>query len=196
MSEIICYNEYVYTKMLNLNLRSSIDPINDLIKTKFANMTGAYKGISSKTTKFYENYNVLTMAYDGLHELYEGIRKTFHDINPSLEKYYIQGWFNYYEKGDYIDWHDHWSFSDCWHGFYCVDCEPSFTRYRLDYKLDKMIEFDIESKNGLLVMSKSDRDIHRTFPWDKENPRVTIAFDIIPRHLFKHSTNSSNWIPI
>jgi hypothetical protein len=131
----------------------------------------------------------------GFHELYEGIRRVFRHASRSTEPHYIQSWLNFYRKGDFIDWHMHWEEEfKSWHGFYCVDCEPSVTTYKLDMNIDKTI--DVVSKNDLLVMGPSGKDVHRTWPWEGEQPRITIAFDIVPANMIDPLENLNHWIPL
>lgn len=187
-------NDYVYVNQLNLDLmlmKRTCDTMRDLIEHHFGNSQKGYTGESTKTTGVFQAYNFLMYPLPQIHELYEGIRSTFHDINPTDEKHFIQCWLNYYNRDDFIDWHHHWpSEVNSWHGFFCVTCEPSSTTYKLS---DGTI-VDIESKNNNLVISRSDGDEHRTWPWEYDEPRITIAFDIIPaRHL---PMLLNHWIPI
>ena len=59
-------------------------------------------------------------------------------------------------------------------------------------------EIDIISKNNLLVISPSAGDQHRTWPWEGNGePRITIAFDIVPESKFPSAIDKMNhWIPI
>jgi hypothetical protein len=145
------------------------------------------------TTQGFEHYNLLMYPFDGFHSLYFEIQQLFQQFNKSNEKYYIRCWLNMYEKGNFVDWHDHFpTKSGSWHGFFCVDCEPSKTTYRLPNILELV---DIVSENNLLVLSKSDGDQHRTWPWEyADRDRITIAFDIVPASYTGEFLN--HWIPI
>jgi hypothetical protein len=121
----------------------------------------------------------------------------------------MQSWVNVYNYGEYIDWHGHGQTSTyAWHGFFCVNAEPSKTTYQY---LNSPETIDVESKNNLLVLGKSNTDTHRTWPWlDKNEPRITIAFDIVPdTTIVRHNGNTkltdmikqypyfkNHWIPI
>ena len=104
------------------------------------------------------------------------------NTKPLLEKdtqYVLKGWLNVYRTGENIDWHDHWlAPAKVWHGFYCVGVEeqPSATLY----KIPNVPEVTVPSKDGLLVVGKSENDLHKSTIWTGKNPRITIAFDIVP----------------
>ena len=105
---------------------------------------------------------------------------------------------NIYRKGDFIDWHTHWpKEKNSWHGFFCVDCEPSYTTYRLPNRYEPV---NVTSENNLLVIGKSDNDRHRSSEWPyTDRDRITIAFDIIPRQsivpCFPYDGALNHWIP-
>lgn len=193
---------YIYVKKLNLDLfemKLAIDQMYNFIKGRFVSDHSDYSGQSTMTTKLYSKYNLLMYPFPPFHDLYRNIQETFHELNGNDTSYnYIQCWLNYYREDEFIDWHGHWpSEMKTWHGFFCVDCEPSHTTYRL-YNNEK--DINVESKNNQLVISRSDGDQHRTWPWPyADRPRITIAFDIVSADFFMgpDKTNWVNhWIPI
>jgi hypothetical protein len=146
---------------------------------------------SPQTTQMFGQYNVFTFPFDGFYELYKEIQKTFRGLSKSIEPHYIQCWLNYTTKGQFLDWHKHHNIEErAWHGFYCVSVDDSKTTYRIDGQ-----ETDVTSQNNLLVITESGRDEHRTYPWDKDTPRITIAFDIVPRQHIPAQW-LDHWIPI
>jgi hypothetical protein len=169
----------------------------NLIKKKFIRETLTYSGKSSIPTKLYSHYNLLLYPLDGFHELYNEISLLFWKVNqnPVKDKYYIQCWLNYFKKGEYIDWHGHWeSNMNSWHGFYCVDTESSFTSYKIPNCNDIL---DVKNKDNLLVISKSDGDLHKSSEWlFEDRPRITIAFDILPKNEIIFDEWINHWIPI
>ena len=189
---------YIATKKLDLNLydiRQSCQTMQHIISTNFTSdvkgMDPSYKDLV--TTSLYTSYNILLYPLTGFWELYHEIKTMFNEAVNPLEPHFIQCWLNVYNKGDYIDWHDHYTPEyNAYHGFFCVDTEPSKTTYRIP-GIDT--DIDVISEDNLLVMSKSDNDLHRTWPWDQDRQRITIAFDIVP--LRTMNTNLLNhWIPI
>jgi hypothetical protein len=149
--------------------------------------------LSPLTTQGFEHYNLLMYPFDGFHSLYFEIQKLFRQCNQNDETYYIRCWLNIYEKGHFVDWHDHFPPKcESWHGFFCVDCEPSVTTYQLPNISESV---DVVSENNLLVISKSNGDRHRTWPWEySDRDRITIAFDIVSAKCTGEFLN--HWIPI
>lgn len=201
---ILLTENYIYTKIINLNLKKikdSSDIMNSLIKRKFLNSNVDYSDISKLiTTSLFAQYNLLLYPLNGFHELYFEIRKLFYDIleynnmQNNGTKYYIQCWLNYYKKGEFIDWHKHWPPENkTWHGFYCLDTDDSYTSYKIPNN-SKII--NIKSENNKIIISKSDGDTHKSSEWKKYNPRITIAFDIVPFEYINHEDTINHWMPI
>lgn len=196
------YEDYIITASLNLDLaeiKDSCYKMKNVIDKHFkeqllkAEYTEEEGKSSPLTTQGFEHYNLLMYPFNGFHSLYFEIQKLFQHVNQNDEKYYIRCWLNVYENGNFVDWHDHFPpRSKSWHGYYCVDCEPSKTTYKLPNISEPV---DIVSENNLLVLSKSDGDKHRTWPWEyKDRDRITIAFDIVPSTYTGEFLN--HWIPI
>ena len=193
------YANYITTAKLNLNtakIKNSCYSLNNIIVKEFAKANYSYEDETGKapiTTKLHDQYNLFTYALEGFHPLYFKIQELFWQTNTARHEYYIQCWLNLYKQGNFVNWHDHYpSNLNAWHGFYCVDCEPSKTSYRLPNIKDTI---DINSENDLLVISKSDGDCHRTWPWQfPDRDRITIAFDIVPREY--QADIPGVWIPI
>lgn len=167
----------------------------DYIKENFSENKKDYNGQSTLSTQLFTSYNLLMYPLPGFHELFLDIKDTFKKHYAMEEThYYMQAWLNFYRKGDFIDWHWHWpDHTNAYHGFYCVDTNPSMTSYVHE---DHDIQFDIPSVDGNIVMSKSYRERHRTWPWTEERPRITIAFDLVPRAHIKPFEWANHWIPV
>ena len=96
---------------------------------------------SISTIKWRE-YNDFAHYHEGLSELFLSIRELlkeacdYYEIDFFKEKFYIAGWFNVVEasKGK-LDWHDHGDPGSGFHGYYCVNAEPSITYYNILGKL-------------------------------------------------------------
>jgi hypothetical protein len=193
------YSNYIHTKKLNLNLskiKNSSHKMYNYIKKTFESGSD-YNGQSSMEKQIFAKYNLLMYPLPEFYELYCEIRNFFRenlnseDLN---EPHYIQCWLNFYKKGEFISWHEHWPPEvNGWHGYYCVDVEPSKTTYKLPgYKKN----IDVENCNNLLVLSKSNGDKHRTWPWEYDSPRITIAFDIVPSWHIQNDDSPNHWVPI
>lgn len=196
------YDNYLFKTKLGLNtdvMRDSSLKMEKLLQKHFYDKEQSYKSDSAESAKYFASYNILLYCFPEFHNLYEGIRKTFHEIADKItpeNNHYIQCWLNVYREGDQIGWHGHWpSEKTSWHGFYCVDCEPSKTTYRIPNG-SSYNEIDVESVNDNLIIGKSDNDLHRTWPWEKDSPRITIAFDIVPARFIDNEQWLNHWIPI
>jgi len=215
------YENYIHTRKLDLNLiklKNSSNKMYDFIGNTFNKngrdhiirdtFTENRKDFTNETDEnniieeIFARYNLFLYPFPEFYELYFKIREMFYDkleVENHEESYYIQSWLNFYWKGDFIDWHHHWpSYVNSWHGYYCIDVEPSKTSYRLEHT-KKII--DVKNENNLLVLSKSLNDKHRTWPWQHENPRITIAFDIVPGPVVlnfegENKMGINHWIPI
>lgn len=211
--DIQLHNDYVYTRQLDLDLaeqRYAARTMYEYIMSNFTSNreTDYNRGLAPQTTNLYAQYNYFLYPIPGLHELFNEIKETFHKCylrhyNGTLptEPFYTQAWLNVYREGEFIDWHSHWPAEfESWHGFYCVDVEPnSSTTYRLFGNIPEKDDIVVPSQDNLLVISRSDGDIHRSSEWNNlYKPRITIAFDIIPRSELYNRKNyeKNHWIPI
>lgn len=188
------------------NLKKSCIEMKEIITQSFEHDENDYGGKSSDTTLLYRKYNLLMYPLPGIHNLHFNIASTFHrcfeDSNgqraDGSEEYFIQCWLNYYKNGEFIDWHTHSNVDNgAWHGFVCVDTEPdSFTSYRWPNNPNrKDIVIDIPSKDGFIVIGRSNGDYHRSSKWlNKKKPRITIAFDIIPRSFIFRGSKAKEYL--
>lgn len=225
--EIKKYIDDLYT----VDMRSYIDlkvlqntclQMRQIITKTFKNDGSDYGSKSSDTTLLFRKYNFLLYPLPGIHSLHFNIASAFHACfeesygkrSDGSEEFFIQCWLNCFDNGQFIDWHSHSEVENyAWHGFVCVDTEPnSYTSYRWEHDPSrKDIVIDIPSKDGFIVMGRTNGDSHRSSEWlDEKRPRITIAFDIIPRSfVFTGSTAReyirkikndpyfvNHWIPI
>jgi hypothetical protein len=160
---------------------------------KIDKLDGAY----TLKTDLYSKYNLLMYPLPEMHKLYESIKETFYLCNPEEDEYYIQCWVNVYETGDYINWHGHWASEyKAWHGFYCLQVEPNSST---TYKIQGLHDVEVKSINNLIVIGKSDGDLHKSSEWNEKYPRITLAFVIIPGKSLRdieYHLNPHHWLPI
>ena len=203
MSELKIMHDYVGTRMLELDtatIKKSCYLMKDTIDKNFIDDKHYYDDVSAPvTSNVFMSYNLLMYPFDGFHDLFVEINRSFHAmrIHQKVEhtKFYIQCWLNVFKENQFLSWHKHWEPEfDAWHGFYCVQVGESSTAYILKDKT----ELTVQSQDNLLVLSKSDGDIHRSSPWVRSDmDRITIAFDILPDYAFKKTDIQINhWIPI
>lgn len=198
------YHNYVNTVQFNLDrdkLRESCEFIYEDVLEKYSNEKNEYEdfGKGIKTTGLYMHYNIFTYQLPEIANLYGCISSAYRDISKNQDQCFIAGWLNLFNKGDYIDWHGHSDGKDgqnAWHGYYGLDVEPSTTSYRIEGVEGQV---DVINKNNQLILSPSHKDKHRTWGWEQERPRITIAFDIVPAENFttyKIKNWANHWIPL
>jgi hypothetical protein len=106
----------------------------------------------------------------------------YYGINFEEQNYQVMAWFNYdygLHKYDVKNLHDHnhgYGVPD-FHGYYCVDAEPSVTHYQIHKDPSNM--FENINKNNRAVVSETGHP-HSRGDWGSERPRITIAYDILP----------------
>lgn len=192
----------IYTKKLALDLPQLITSslkFHKIVEQQFINDKKSYSDIAPPSTQVYGSYNMLLYPYPGFHEIYEEIQTMLYEClaltgEASKEKYYIECWLNIYRSDDYITWHSHFpASSNGWFGFYCINVEPSKTTFNFS---DVDGYTDIHGENNLLVMLKSTDDQHRTWPWEYSTPRITVAYNIVPRQMITIEDSVNHWAPI
>ena len=155
-----------------------------------------YDKASPISTRLLKEYNLLLWPqYSQMYPLYKNICRIFREVcDNTHHQYYTQAWLNYCHKGEYIADHTHWAQSKrAYHGFICVDSEGSDTRYILGPNS----EASVENENGLFCLCSCEY-IHGTKPWPKDKPRITLAFDVVPKRFisFKEYWAPNHWCPI
>lgn len=212
---------YIWIKKLDLDLVEQEEAATDIYnrimdfynsaKNPAMLKTGFHKTANVSTQIFYQ-YNYFSSVYPAVFRLFREVRNMFYrciESHPGekFDHWFIHGWINYYQPGEYIDWHVHYPpYFQSWHGVYCLSVEPdSNTQYRIpkspgqilsvDSHLDEYREVTVEGSNNLLFMSPSDGNLHRSSHWNQQHPRITIAFDIIPE-IFKQDVGQESWINI
>ena len=127
------------------------------------------------STRVANFYNIFSHDSVEINSLLLKIKHHFYCLKPNpTKKYYIQGWVNLYKSGQNLGWHTHWGSDNSYHGFFCVTSNISYT----EYKFHDGEHIKIDSTDGLLVITKSNDNQHRTSPCDNGDPRITIGFDI------------------
>ena len=139
----------------------------------------------SLSTVKWREYNVFQFYSVEIYNLFVGIRDTvkeaceYYGIDFKKQQYMLQGWFNINtSKGGKLDWHDHGGpYAPYFHGFYCVNAEPSITHYKINNDDNQIV--DNININNRLILSEMGHP-HAQGNWDWDGPRITIAFDVIP----------------
>jgi hypothetical protein len=145
-----------------------------------------------------DKYNIFTFANPEIYNLKTALKEltieacNYYDIDFESQRYLIHGWFNADQPTanngkcggvnpikDPRHFHDH---SDglgapWFHGYYCVDAEPSSTFYQIDRDPEKI--FENINKNNRAILSETGHP-HGRDDWFFDQQRITIAYDITP----------------
>lgn len=159
-----------------------------------------WESSKSVSTIKWRQYNVFQFYIPQLYNLFEAVSEMtkeacdYYNINFKQQKYMIQGWFNInYAKNGKLDWHDHGPFgAPNFHGYYCVNAEPSTTHYLV---FDKEVEN--LNKNNRAILSEMGHP-HAQADWEWDGPRITVAYDIMPlNHIRQYALDKEqHWTPL
>lgn len=161
------------------------------------NNSMSWNSSGSISTMNWDKYNVFQFYTKEIHNLYSAVRELaieacdYYNLNFKKQQYMLQGWFNinYFNTGK-LDWHEHGgNGAPFFHGYYCVNAEPSTTHYKIFGK-----NFDNINKNNRAVLSE-DGHQHAMGDWSWEGPRITIAYDLTPLR-FVGKDWEQHWIPL
>lgn len=159
-----------------------------------------WKQSNSVSTMKWREYNVFQFHIPSIHNLFRAVSDmtkeacAYYDIDFDKQQYMAQGWFNInYTKKGKLDWHDHgpWG-APHFHGYYCVNAEPSVTYYKVFDK--EVVNNNINNRAILSEMGHP----HAQADWDWEGPRITVAYDVIPLEgLIQNGMHQEqHWIPL
>ena len=155
-----------------------------------------FNKFNGPTTQLGDYYNIFdkeNFGDDALRDLHREIRNAtksaceYYGINYEEQKYIIHGWYNLDYKTENENgvsplkheenFHDHMAGEGApyFHGYYCVNAEPSSTWY----KINGIDLFENINKNNRAIVSETGHP-HGRDDWYDEKPRITIAYDIKP----------------
>jgi hypothetical protein len=157
----------------------------------------------SVSTVKWREYNVFQLYNSSIYSLYKGLSDTvkeacaYYNIDFNQEQYYVQGWFNInHADSGKLNWHDHGGpFAPYFHGYYCVNAEPSITHYQIQDGSNRVVEN--HNKNNRLIVSEMGHP-HAMGDWEWSGPRITVAYDVVPLRFLKENdmTLEQHWIPL
>ena len=155
-----------------------------------------YNKFNGPTTQLGDYYNIFDKEHfgnDALRDLHRELRAIikiackYYGIDYDAQQYIIHGWYNLdYKTENEIgvsplkneqNFHDHMPGEGApyFHGYYCVNAEPSSTWY----KINGIDLFENINKNNRAIVSETGHP-HGRDDWYEELPRITIAYDIKP----------------
>lgn len=152
---------------------------------------------NSASTINWNRFNVFQFYSKEIHDLYSSLKDMtqeaceYYNIDFKESRYMVQGWFNInYSHSGKLDWHDHHTQGiPTFHGYYCVNAEPSVTHYKIFNK-----DFVNINKNNRAILSETGHP-HAMGDWDWEGPRITIAYDVVPLSEITRQWEQ-HWIPL
>jgi len=178
---------------------------NEMRNGMFLGMTEEDLSYARSTTCFATalstKYNIFQLHNINIYNLYIAIKEMtaeaceYYNIDFKEQKYMIEGWFNFDDEGDYNpnSLHDHLGGHGipCFHGYYCVNAEPSVTHYQINR--EKI--FENLNKNNRAILSETGHP-HVKGSWNSSEKRITIAYDILPLRFLPEEDISQHWIPL
>lgn len=158
-------------------------------------------------TSLAHTYNVFQLHHPGIYDLYNAVRDMtieaceYYGIDFKAQRYYIQGWFNLDQREDFgnkeslnsEDLHDHGDGSGIpyFHGYYCVNAEPSVTHYQIN----REVMFENVNVNNRAILSEIGHP-HRKGVWPYDTNRITIAYDMVTHESLGEQDFSQHWLPL
>lgn len=152
-----------------------------------------YNKDNGPTTQLGMRYNIFDFEHEGIKKLKEALADAvkeaseYYGFDYNEQKYKIHGWYNLDPKTlgengvsplkNDVFFHDHMGGEGApvFHGYYCVNAEPSITYY----KINGIDPFENINKNNRAVVSETGHP-HGRDDWYQDKPRITIAYDIAP----------------
>jgi hypothetical protein len=185
LSDAIKFADDFKAKLLN----NEIAEIPKDIRDGYFKPGGSFDGI----THLDQYYNIFRTDHPILSKLHAQLKKLtqeaceYYNLDFESQNFKLQGWLNYEYGTPYGremspklmggNYHEHMGGRGApdFHGYYCVNAEPSVTFYLID----KVTEFKNININNRAVVSETGHP-HAPDNWYSREPRITIAYDIIP----------------
>jgi hypothetical protein len=195
---------------------NDLEKLTEFLTQKMSEMSeGRIEGITREdfaklkfdavATKLGNQYNIFQFHSKEIHNVYAAVSDMikeacdYYGINFKDSNYMIQGWFNFdkFKKpeplpDEYL--HDHMDGKGApdFHGYYCVNAEPSNTYYKIGGKDGQ--RFSNVNINNRAILSETGHP-HGIQSWDREDFRITIAYDVVPMNQMIN-TKEQHWIPL
>ena len=149
-----------------------------------------FNGPATQLGSYYNIFDKEHFGCDELRDLHRELRNTlkraceYYGIDYDSQNYIIHGWYNLDYAGDGVSplknsnhFHDHMAGEGVpyFHGYYCVNAEPSSTFYKIG-GIDGEL-FENVNVNNRAIISETGHP-HGRDDWSEKSPRITIAYDI------------------
>lgn len=185
LNDLSSLSEYLSTKHSEI-LSGTILDIPKNILDKYNRYNGASTQLSDYYNIFaWDSPEILNLKMSIKEMLIEAMEH--YEVSIPIEEYRIKGWFNLdFASPENLDlgvspenhpehYHDHLGGkgSPHFHGYYCVNAEPSVTYY----KINNLINVKNINKNNRAILSETGHP-HGRDDWYMDSPRITIAYDL------------------
>jgi hypothetical protein len=146
-------------------------------------VTGGWEDVKpSPSTARYGAYNTFLLdpiTWPLLNLIRAGYWLMIQSLGVPRSPKLIESWFNVHRGGEHLHRHTHYYPII---GNYSVNAEPSSTIYGAEGRRDDDVE--VVNKNGQLVMTVGYPVYHEVTPWTQDEPRITIACDIVSPEMY------------
>jgi hypothetical protein len=201
LKELTNYLEIKYFQILENKLTEE-NELNDIVVHKYNENNNASARLNKKYNIFkFENENIKTLYNELM--LCAKDACEYYDIDFDLMNYHVRGWFNREIKTTSFPhdpitnerlYHDHLGGHPApdFHGYFCVNAEPSSTYY----KIDENTVYENINKNNRMILSENGRP-HSRGIWNEDDFRITIAYDVVPfqRLVEQGADKKPVWMP-
>lgn len=149
-------------------------------------------------------YNIFQFYNEHIYNLFLALRNltkeacSYYEIDYNQQRFMIHGWFNVDSKKIFdlntATYHDHSGGKGApyFHGYYCVNAEPSSTFYNIN----RESPFENVNKNNRAILSETGHP-HAIGGFDFGSERITIAYDITPLNLITGGGHEEQiWVPL
>jgi len=189
----------------NINTNETCDKIAEIVLEKEVEIIEQFKNVQndggtglskdSLTSKF-SAYNIFDWKHPEICFMKDFFVQQYNNFMKSLnllpENCYIQCWANVLRKNEKIEPHWHSSSSETYlSGHFVVKSFNTQTLYQNPYMPSEWIPFENEKGNLLFFPSWM---VHSTTPVTDSDPRITIAFDLIPERFFNFQDNTKKYL--
>ena len=150
-------------------------------------------------------FNVFQCYNPQIHKIFTAIRDLtieacdYYGVDYKKQFYMVQGWFNTDAMpepplSEDTHYHDHLGGTGApnFHGYYCIDAEPSVTYYRIGGHSEKPVEN--VNKNNRVILSETGHP-HGIGAWPFDKPRITLAYDVSP-FMYMSGDDLQHWVPL
>jgi hypothetical protein len=134
----------------------------------------AFPNLSSTWTYRYYNIFALTSGSPLFYHLMQQIAFVGREFVNTSEPLWFQSWLNFHSQNEVLSWHDH---QGCiCHGYLSIEPRDTITAFE---------QYKIVNECGKIYIGQAEKNHRVEVLSDFNEPRITIAFDILDRTSFE-----------